>query len=676
MSLVCLLVFSSASFAQDALPPIPPIARVLPPVGLELPQEEREKLESRLADIEQRARAADLTNALPRAITEADKSKKLLHADIEIFTKAVRFAIDLKEFYDLRKDIPKAHKLLDEAERRLKLVTNKRHITPEWPPVSGLTVRGYRSVIDHSAQPYGIVFPENYDPAKQPKIPVYVWLHGRGDKATDLHFIHERLTSIGQLGKVNAIVIHPFGRQCVGFKSAGEKDVISALQHFRQEYKEYRGIEVARERTVLIGFSMGGAGAWHIGAHYPQLFAAVAPGAGFAETAQYTKTDPATVPWYERKLWGMYDVPCYTRNLFNLPVIAYSGENDKQIQAARVMEAAFIAEGRELTHLIGPGVEHKYEPKTLEELKRRLEEIVTRKPELPEAQKYYIQARKLEYASYGNAAGFHARVEAMETKWDDCRLEIEVLSRETGEIRITSKNVRRFMVDYRHMKKLIVDGQDVLVTNHFSFPEKIAGKWKFKNPIYTLAGDPGPIDDAFMREFVVVAPTGKSKNQLVQRWVDSEMKHFIDRWRGLMRGDVRVINDTEIDENAIGPTNLVCFGDPDSNIVIRRHHERLPIKWQEEKIIAGPNSYSASSHLPALIYPLSDDPKKYRGSIVINSGLTFREAHDKTNSQQNPKLPDWAVIDLTQLPDDKSPGKIVDAGFFDEAWQWQPAAKE
>ena len=29
------------------------------------------------------------------------------------------------------------------------------------------------------------------------------------------------------------------------------------------------------------------------------------------------------------------------------------------------------------------------------------------------------------------------------------------------------------------------------------------------------------------------------------------------------------------------------------------------------------------------------------------------------------------VIDLTQLPDDKAPGRIAAAGFFDEEWKWQ-----
>ncbi len=49
-------------------------------------------------------------------------------------------------------------------------------------------------------------------------------------------------------------------------------------------------------------------------------------------------------------------------------MIAYSGENDKQIQAARVMEEAFQAEGRKLEHLIGPGMGHKYHPEVLKEL--------------------------------------------------------------------------------------------------------------------------------------------------------------------------------------------------------------------------------------------------------------------------------------------------------------------
>lgn len=55
---------------------------------------------------------------------------------------------------------------------------------------------------------------------------------------------------------------------------------------------------------------------------------------------------------------GEGDATAYVRNLFNVPVIAYSGENDRQLQASRVMEEAYAREGMHLPHLIGPGMGH------------------------------------------------------------------------------------------------------------------------------------------------------------------------------------------------------------------------------------------------------------------------------------------------------------------------------
>jgi hypothetical protein len=60
--------------------------------------------------------------------------------------------------------------------------------------------------------------------------------------------------------------------------------------------------------------------------------------------------------------------------------------------------------------------------------------------------------------------------------------------------------------------------------------------------------------------------------------------------------------------------------------------------------------------------------------LVVNSGPTFREGHDRTNSQQTPKLPDWAVIDVRTPPDAYQPGKVVAAGFFDAQWRLEMAS--
>ena len=70
--------------------------------------------------------------------------------------------------------------------------------------------------------------------------------------------------------------------------------------------------------------------------------------------------------------------------------------------------------------------------------------------------------------------------------------------------------------------------------------------------------------------------------------------------------------------------------------------------------------------MPVLIYPNPLNPKHY---IVINSGFTFREFDYQNNARQTPKLPDWAIVDISMPVSAQKPGGITDAGFFDEEWK-------
>jgi hypothetical protein len=54
---------------------------------------------------------------------------------------------------------------------------------------------------------------------------------------------------------------------------------------------------------------------------------------------------------------------------------------------------------------------------------------------------------------------------------------------------------------------------------------------------------------------------------------------------------------------------------------------------------------------------------------VINSGFTF---HDQSNNDmQSPKLPDWAVVDMTKPGNNYKylPLYVESQGFFDEMWK-------
>jgi hypothetical protein len=108
------------------------------------------------------------------------------------------------------------------------------------------------------------------------------------------------------------------------------------------------------------------------------------------------------------------------------------------------------------------------------------------------------------------------------------------------------------------------------------------------------------------------------------------------------------------------------WGDPQSNPLISKVLPELPMQWSAASLELGGKSWDAKSHMPVMIYPNPESPSRY---IVLNSGFTYREYDYLNNARQVPKLPDWAVIDLSEPPGTRWPGKVADANFFDEQWQ-------
>ena len=674
-------------------------------------------IETELAKVQARITAVE-AKPVDEKIRQAD-----LLADVKIYEKAVRYALLHGEFYGAKKPVPKpaapkaaapkpaapakpqpprgvgiAMDLLKSANQRLDELEQGKH---SWTVQKGAFVRGYTSAVDGSAQPYGLEIPDDVDFSKP--APLYIWLHGRGDNDTDLYFIKGREGRKADSPIKGAIVLHPFGRQCVGFKSAGEVDVLDAVESVRRRYK------IDENRIVLAGFSMGGAGTWLLGAHYADRWAVVQPGAGYVDVKRYQNIDPATAPPAEQTLWGLNDVPDYAQNLFNVPVLSYSGENDKQRASARLMAEVYKENGHELPQFIGPKVEHKYLP--LPDLIARLNEAV-KKGRDPSPKEVHLQTRTLRYNKM-----FWVEATGLGEHWVDARIDAKV--KDDGSIEVTTKNVTSFkltaplgapaneMLPGDAAAKIAIDGQPAhpgtlkreyadtsgakfdgtlksatvsrLKGSWIHFVKESGGGWGTyliepfdRQQPPKRSGLQGPIDDAFVTPFLFVLPTGKSASPAVQAWVDFESKHQQDRWRQLMRGDARVKKDTEVTPEDVKAYNLVCWGDAASNAVIARMADKLPATWAGGKLAFGGQTYDAATHIPAVIFPNPLNPAKY---VVLNSGLTFREAHDGTNSQQNPKLGDWAIIDITTPPSASAPGNVVANGFFDEDWKAKPAVK-
>jgi pimeloyl-ACP methyl ester carboxylesterase len=658
--LACLALIAIVSFVVALPAQTPPPAKRLPPAGVVIPAEARAELTAGAAALRQEIDAlAGALGANPR-----------LHAllpDVEVLHKAVDWALRYDEFFDA-KQIAVARRMLKLGQDR---AAQLRAGSAPWLDATGLVVRGYRSQLDGSIQPYGLVVPASL-PHATGATPLMVWLLGRGEKRTELAFLAEREAGPPQLTPKDVLTLVPYGRFCNATKFAGEVDVMEALAAVRAQYR------VDANRIAVAGFSMGGASTWHLAAHYPGLWTAAAPGAGFAETPVYAKVfgpgKPERTPW-EQTLWRWYDATGYAANLRFVPTIAYSGEIDPQKQAADMMAKAMAAEGLSLEHLIGPQTAHKYHPETKVTLTGKLEALIARgRDEWPAEDHFttctprYAQSRRIE-------------VRELEKVWE--RADVDVRFSNPGQLEARTRNVAAFRVRQANPGRLAatIDGQPLVVeagrpdnwfvkeNGRWSVADRAAAERRWGSGQRKIHGLSGPINDAFLEPFLFVRPTGRALHERVGAWAEAELKHATKMWRDIFRADAPIKDDTAVTADDIANKHLVLWGDASSNRLLARllAGGKLPLKWDARQVEFRGQRHDAAHHAPVMVFP--NPLSNGRRYVVLNSGIDFRDEAYGTNSLQTPKLPDYAIIDLREPAGPRWPGKIVAAGFFDATWK-------
>jgi dienelactone hydrolase len=634
--------------------------RRIPAWGIEVPETDRQELTTQLDE---------LKAAIDELAKKTDTRTRELLPDVQIFHRAVHDALAYREFFN-EQELQTARPLLEQGLERARQL---RAGEAPWTYQTGLVVRGYVSKIDGSVQPYGLVVPESCVAHGGPRHRLDLWFHGRGENLSEVNFLAGRLKDRGTFTPPDTIVLHPYGRYCNAFKFAGEVDVLEALDSVRMRYR------VDDDRIAARGFSMGGAACWQFAVHYADRWVGATPGAGFSETPEFLRIfqkETLTPTWWEKKLWHWYDCTDYAVNLVHCPTMAYSGENDSQKQAADIMAAALRKQGIELVHIIGPKTAHAYHPEARAEIDRRLASIAERGRErVPRAVHFVTYTLKYNRMAW-------VTIDGLDEHWEESRVDAALVG--DGAVTIDTQNVQALTVsfppgwapfDLSQPVSVSINGQDLRGPR----PESDRS-WTC--PLYRLGDDwlagpepagalkkrhdlQGPIDDAFMDAFVFVRPTGKADHPAVESWTKAELERAIEHWRRHFRGEARVKDDTAVGDGDIARMNLVLWGDPASNAVLRRIADRLPIRWNDKEIVAGDQRYPAEQHGVVLIYPNPLNPKRY---VVLNSSFTFRDYDYLNNARQVPRLPDWAIVDLRTPPGTQYSGKIVEADFFDEFW--------
>jgi dienelactone hydrolase len=605
-------------------------------------------------------------------------------ADVEVYLKAAAWITRYDEFF--QKDA--ADWTLAALDRGLLRASQLRRGESPWLQITGHSVvRAYRSRIDGSIQPYAVTLPADYGKDPQKRWRFDVVLHGRNANLTEVSFLHQYAGDKPAPADQAYVKIDVYGRGNNAYRWAGEMDFHEAVDNFLAVEGQLRRNLLDANRAVLRGFSMGGAGTWHMGLHRPSNWCVLGPGAGFTATHGYIKGLPEKLPAEQEACLTIYDAVAYAENAFNVPVVAYAGADDDQLQAARNIEARLKASGLPpITTLVAPGLKHEFPP----EWQKKAEEEYARHSAKGRAE-YPRRVRFVTYTLKYPDCGW-VEILGLDRHYEHSLVDAEVSADEGYKIKTT--NIRQLHITLPRSatrgELVVTIDEQRLETRPYMTPlpntqlhlylEKRAGRWHAVLPekIFTerlrrpqkIANLQGPIDDAFMSPFLCVRGTREGWHGRTQEYAKANLERFQQEWSKYFRGEVPVKDDVDVTPEDVAARHLILFGDPASNSLIEQVLPGLPLEWTKERVRWNGKEFTGADHVPVLIYPSPLATDRY---VVLNSGHTFRAADFQgTNALLYPRLGDHAILKLASDKKDPLAAEVQEAGLFDDSWRLPP----
>ena len=126
------------------------------------------------------------------------------------------------------------------------------------------------------AADYLLFLPQDYDASSDQRWPLILFLHGAGERGTNLWLVAKHGPPKIDTAQTNFpfIVVSP---QCPEGKIWSNDLLLALLDEIENKYA------VDTHRIYLTGLSMGGFGTWSLGLSHPEKFAAIAPMCGGGE---------------------------------------------------------------------------------------------------------------------------------------------------------------------------------------------------------------------------------------------------------------------------------------------------------------------------------------------------------------------------------------------------------
>jgi predicted peptidase len=530
-----------------------------------------------------------------------------------------------------------------------------------------LTELAYITSNDHTVQPYYLYLPGTYDASR--KWPLLVFLHGfvPSTSVIDPWVLGEDAFAVAE--RNGFILLTVYGRRNTDFQGVGELDVEEAIREVSELYP------IDPNRVHLTGVSMGGAGCYYIGFRRPGRFASYSAMAG--QTDMHTwwplilRSWPASrddIPPFRRWLLEWDNPVDLVMNARNQGFFVLHGENDPLVSRNQSRTLVQLAkdQGVALTYYEVPGAGHYiyWEPDIFEKA------WSWQKPFVREA-----RPRRVTYKTFSLEydRAFWCRIGDFQ-RWGvpavvDCEI-----SADGATLTAKTENVRLLLLDPAQAPlqaegvQATVNGSPRPVTRNAAGELEIVcadgavpeATW----PPRKQHGMTGPVEEAFDTPFIVV--TGTAGEAAENRRLAAQVEKWADDWDRFADGRLPVFLDSQVSDELIQRYSLILFGTPETNRILARLQDRLPIKLGRQRYEVAGKTYAGADLGLVLCYPNPLNPKRY---VVIYAGEPYGEKCG--NNHKHDFLPDFIVFNTRQFNYDDTNQHEV-AGFFDMNWRLAP----
>jgi pimeloyl-ACP methyl ester carboxylesterase len=521
---------------------------------------------------------------------------------------------------------------LEELER------TTRDVQPELGTMTPLYLR---SRTDGSVQPYAIRLQRDYSPDQA--YPLVVQLHG-------LNFMEvlsgSRVRYRGMGGPqwiepdLRIIYVNCFGRPSTFYRGMGEEDMLEVIDEVRRRFR------VDPDRVFIMGHSMGGSGSYTVGLHYPDRFGGIMPIDAAMGPRLGGQAQARPVPAWMAPQVAIHTASNLYPNARNVDVFFKNAGAGIQGRSTEFTDG-IVEHGGFSTAESFPGMPHNFGDSYpyAHFVTELIQHPIRRKPS---DVKFYTNTLRYDRA-------YWVTIDRLTRHNADAR--VVATCDERGGVTITTTNIDALTLrldDSPAVKgnPLVVDSTKVLASHNGGVVSlvRVDESWKLGQwegaALTKKHGLQGPVGDAFNSPFLAIYGDGDRDLAIAELDAVRNPSSVLD-----IHGDFPMKPATRLTTQDVDSANLILFGTPESNAVIRRIAPSLPPALMQ---------ISEDGSRAIFIYPNPENPSRY---VVVWPTKLLSAAADALRSA-------W-IMPVCLLPDylRVKDGTIVSGGHFDSDWR-------